>query len=313
LVVNIKTPSDNTLDKVRVDVGTTSTSTSLFAAGNLVYEGTLQASVKTDKYTNKAKNHIGIEYFNDSGKVYRSSRPKPVYMIDDMGPWDYVSSAAKFIQGNEELGFLDNTITTLPSQLILYQKAMNDAFARITAKHGTAGIVTFPTFPVSTEMNMFTVNGEIIALVNNSAQYSATAARTQASFDALEAMTETERTLVVGGFKWRIEPIYHEDLTWLYDQIAHAYQTRSTTYAPFSKRVAMLTDLPSALLAAYNPTVFNGAAGLATFHRTGTPGVWDKWVDMVNTADQTDLLYSYGGLGVNTSTCQFQLRYVGRE
>ena len=234
-------------------------------------------------------------------------------MIDDMGPWDYVGSAAKFIQGNEELGFLDNTIATLPAQLILYQKAMNDALAKITAKHGTDGIVAFPVFPVSTEMNVFTTNGEIIALINNSTQYSATAARTLASFNALEAMTETERTLVVGGFKWRIEPIYHEDLTWLYDQIAHAYQTRSAGYAPFSKRVAMLTDLPSTLLAAYNPTVFNSVAGLATYHRTGTPGVWDKWVDMVNTTDQTDLLYTYGGLGVNTSTCQFQLRYVGRE
>lgn len=308
LVVNIKAPKDNTLDKVRVYVGPSSTSASLFVAGNLVYEGAIQASVKTDKYTNKAKNYIGIEYFNDAGKVFRSTRPKPRFMIDDMGPWDY--AANKFLQGDEELGLLDNSTTALPAPFVVYQKAMNDAFAKVAEKHGSGGILVFPVYPTSAELNVFTVNGEIIALVNNSSYYSATLARTQVSFAALEAMTEAERTLVINGFKWRIEPIYQEDIRWLQDQLVHTYSFLSGSSAPYTKKFAVLTDLPAALVGAYAAATSNG---FATPFKSGTlAGQWARWTGAAMTTDQSDIDFTYS-FGNTTTNCQFQLRYVGRE
>lgn len=289
MVIKISTPKDASLDKVRVYVSSSKESELIHKPENLVYEGVLVPEVKTTAYKDKMLNYIGVEYYNDAGKRYRSMRPTPVTMYSDLGPWEY-ASAPRFKSGDETTGVLSAAASGLLGEMLVKNYDFEKLFKSIASK-----VPSF--FPLGTSyssspdtfLDGITVNGKLLLKPSN-VKFSMTVADYHKYYRQMVKLPVADKQVVVGGFIWEADYFTIEDVLQFIPARLQKSALNSNTQAnavaantytdPFTgvnnamSKTILEQDTPAVIqsVSIATNTVISSATGAAEFVTTNSTG-----------------------------------------
>lgn len=271
--LQVKVPTDAMLDKVRIYIGTSPVSETLFAAGNKVYEGPL-ANYKFSGYTPGTIYYAGFEYFNAAGKILRPISPTRFCPYNDIGPWNALLGDP-FTFGDANLGMLSVT------DVLQEERLMNYHISQLLTKTMTAANYslgnTFST-NVTGDMVVLCDNGVLKALPGLSFTHSPVVPTTFviAFHNALNGISEAARMINVGGYLWRLDFMYLENYDCFKEVWTHTPGRQNSSFY-LNKKVSrfptasnpMLSGVSSVIVQAGNLcTIKTADKGLAT------PSVW---------------------------------------
>lgn len=273
--LQVKVPTDAMLDKVRIYIGTSPVSETLFAAGNKVYEGPL-ANYKFSGYTPGTIYYAGFEYFNAAGKILRPISPTRFCPYNDIGPWNAILGDP-FAFGDANLGMLSVT------DVLQEERLMNYHISQLLTKTMTAANYSpgnaFST-NVTGDMAVLCDNGVLRALPGLSFTHTSVTPTTFviAFHNALYSVPEPARTINVGGYLWRLDFMYLENYECFKEVWAHTFNRQDNTQHLFlNKKVSRFPASSNPMLSSVSSVIVQ-AGNLCTIKNAdkalGSPPVW---------------------------------------
>lgn len=217
-VIKIKTPSDETLDKVRLYVSLSPEN--IVVDENKVYDDAVIGEIVVEPIADKKEHHFLVEYYSStSSKVLRPVQPIPRTIIRDMGPWELLDGD-KILQGDEQVGILENNLESPAYPYIPLETDFSRAWYNLMREIGTPSAASMETLFVgnpSSVMWPFLTNGEIY-LAPVSLSTTSALPNQVTYYDFLKVLENTpaeKKRFEVNGFIWEIE--------WLFDDIVEKW------------------------------------------------------------------------------------------